>query len=80
MLATVRCGPVKNRHRRVGEGAYMGDLRFGQRLFAILFRNCAKIAEFRRFAMPRTTWKWALRGEIQDPVNDSSPQKCAIQP
>ena len=49
MLAT---DPVErlSRQRRVGERPYMGALRFGQRLFAILFRDRAKIAEIRRFA------------------------------
>ncbi len=46
MLATVRCGAGENRQRRVGERAYMGDLRFGQRLFAILFHKCAQIPVF----------------------------------
>ena len=49
MLATVRCGAGENRQRRVGERAYMGALRFGQRLFAILFRECERMADFRRF-------------------------------
>jgi hypothetical protein len=38
-LATERCGGGGSRQRRVGERAYMDALRFGQRLFAILFQN-----------------------------------------
>jgi hypothetical protein len=37
-LATNACGAGENRQRRVGEGAYMGGLGFGQRLFAILLQ------------------------------------------
>ena len=49
MLATERCGGGEARQRRVGERAYMGALRFGQRLFAILFQRRAQIAENRHF-------------------------------
>ena len=49
-----RGGRHENRQRRVGEGAYMGALRFGQRLFAILFQRGEKLPDFRGSAGLRT--------------------------
>ncbi|WP_394730775.1 hypothetical protein [Altererythrobacter sp. GH1-8] len=45
-------GAVNNRQRRVGEGAYMGGLESGQRLFAILFQQTSKTQEFCGFRGP----------------------------
>lgn len=41
-----RGGRLGNRQRRVGEGAYMGGLGFGQALFAILFQESSKTPDF----------------------------------
>lgn len=79
MLATNRSRAGKNRQRRVGERPYMGALRFGQRLFAILFHARAKIAEFRGFAPPGAHLKWELAVGIQVRINDQEAQQAAIQ-
>ena len=63
-------GAAENRQRRVGERPYMGALRFGQRLFAILFRDRAKIAEFRRFAAAFACARWWLAAGFQRAIND----------
>ena len=51
MLATIAIEPVKDRQRRVGERAYMGELDSGQRLFAILFQKLEKTSEFCAFTL-----------------------------
>lgn len=79
MLATDRCGAGWKPSAPRRWSPSRRGLRFGQRLFAILFRQGAQIAEIRDFWPLPTPEMWGFDPGFQAGINDRSPWRAAIQ-
>ena len=72
-------GAVKNRQRRVGERPYMCGLESGQRLFALLFQESWRTADFRGFPADLVGERWGgcAMNTRPDPLSPAHSQvKC----